>query len=301
MTDNLRGILSVLLASTAFVLNDAIVKHLSAELPSGEIMVLRGLFATTMLFAGCAMLGAMRPVAILFTPAMLVRLVAAAAATTLIVLSLRHLPLATVATVMQVTPLAVVAGAAIVYGEQVGWRRCLAALTGFLGVVLIVKPGSTAFGTAAYLVLTALLFTTMRDLTTRGLDRNIPSIYVAAASSAAITLAGFVVMPFEGQWVMPSGWAFARLLATGACMFVANTFMISALRTGEIAVVAPFRYVPVPLAIWLGYLWWGEVPDPVAFLGIALVIGAGLYTLHGERATLRGPALAPTAKRSPAP
>jgi drug/metabolite transporter (DMT)-like permease len=301
MTDNLRGILSVLLASTAFVFNDAIVKHLSAELPSGEIIVLRGIFATAMLVVGCVLCGAIRPLAIMMTPAMLVRLGAAAVATTFIVLSLRHLPLATVTTVMQVTPLAVVAGAAIVYGEKVGWRRWLAALTGFLGVVLIVKPGGAAFGAAAYLALAALLFTTMRDLTTRGLDRSIPSLYVSAASSAAIMLAGFAVMPFEDPWIMPSWWALGRLLMASACLFVAYTFMIVALRTGEIAVVAPFRYAPVPLAIWFGYLLWGDVPDAGAFLGIALVVGAGLYTLHGERATLRNSTLEPAAKRSPAP
>ena len=121
---------------------------------------------------------------------MVMRLVAAAAATTFIVISLRYVPLATVNTVLQVTPLLVTAGAAIFYGERVGLSRWLAALTGFLGVMLIVKPGNAVLGTAAYLVLVALAFTTLRDLTTRGLERNIPSIFVAAASAAAITLAG---------------------------------------------------------------------------------------------------------------
>ena len=301
MTDNLRGILSVLLASTAFVLNDAIIKHVSAELPSGEIIVVRGVISTAMLFVCCALLGLMRPLATLMTRPMLVRIAAAAVATMFIVLALRYLPLATVTTVVQVTPLAVTAGAAIVYGERVGWRRWLAALTGFLGVVLIVRPGGAIFGGAAYLAIGALLFTTTRDLTTRGLDRAIPSMFVAAASSAAITLTGFLVMPFEGPWLMPPWSALGPLIISGACLLVANTFMIAAMRTGEIAVVAPFRYAPVPLAVWLGYLWWGDMPDAVAFIGIALVIGAGLYTLHCERATLRSPALQPAADRSPAP
>ena len=119
---------------------------------------------------------------------------AAAAATVFIVISLRYLPLATVITVLQVTPLAVTAGAAIIYGERVGWRRWLAALTGFLGVVLIVRPDG-GLGAAVYLALVTLIFTTMRDLTTRGLHHDIPSIFVAAASAAAITLAGFLVLP----------------------------------------------------------------------------------------------------------
>jgi drug/metabolite transporter (DMT)-like permease len=298
MTDNLRGIIAVLIGSTAFVLNDAMVKLVSSELPSGEIIVVRGVLSTLMLVVGVIVLGAARPLRILFSPMMLLRLAAAAAATVFIVISLRHLPLATVNTVLQVTPLAVTAGAAMVYRERVGWQRWLAALTGFLGVVLIVKPGG-GFGAAAYLAMTALIFTTMRDLTTRGLPRDIPSIFVAAAGAAAITLAGFAVMPFDAPWTMPSRWAWTLMTLSAACLFVANTFIIIALRTGEIAVIAPFRYAPVPLSILLGYWWWSDIPDGLAFFGIGLVLAAGLYTLNRERLALAA-APAPSPRRSAA-
>ncbi len=174
MSANLRGILAVLVASTAFVLNDALIKLVSAELPTSEILILRGILATLLLIAGVLVLGAARPIAILFTPMMLLRVGSAATATVFIVLSLRHLPLATVTVVLQVTPLAVIAGSSILYGEKVSWRRWAAALTGFLGVVLIVRPGGGSFGAAVYVLLTALLFTTTRDLTTRGLQPRHP-------------------------------------------------------------------------------------------------------------------------------
>jgi drug/metabolite transporter (DMT)-like permease len=297
VTDNLRGILAVLTASTAFVFNDSIVKLLSEELPSGEILIVRGVLATAMLFIAVAAMGKMRPIGVFFQPMMLLRLIAAAGATTFIVIALRHLPLATVNTVLQMTPLAVTAGAAIVYRERVGWQRWLAALTGFLGVLLIVKPGG-GFGVAAYIVLIALFFTTTRDLTTRGLDRTIPSIFVAAGSAAAITLAGVLVVPFDGEWVLPSPWAWGLMTASAACLFVANILMVTALRAGEIAVIAPFRYTPVPLSIALGWWLWNDVPDAIASIGIALVLAAGLYTLHRERQGLRAPQPAP--QRSPA-
>jgi drug/metabolite transporter (DMT)-like permease len=298
MSANLRGILAVLVASTAFVLNDALIKLVSSELPPSEIIVARGMLATLMLIAGVVALGAVRPISILFTPMMLLRVASAATATVFIVLSLGRLPLATVTVVLQVTPLAVIAGASILYGEKVGWRRWAAALTGFLGVVLIVKPGGS-FGVAVYVLLTALLFTTTRDLTTRGLSHDIPSVFVAAASSAAIMLAGVVLAPFDDAWTMPSSWAWGTMTVSAACLFVANTFMIMALRTGEIAVVAPFRYAPVPLAVVLGYLWWDDLPDTLGFVGTGLVLGAGLYTLHRERAGFRAPPV-PVAQRSPA-
>lgn len=282
MTDNLRGIIAVLVASAAFVLNDAFVKLVSAELPSGEIIVVRGVLATAMLAAGVAVFGAARPLAILLEPMMLLRLASAAGATVFIVVSLRHLPLATVVTVLQVTPLAVTAGAAIIYRERVGVPRWLATLAGFLGVVLIVRPGS-GFGAAAALALAALVFTTTRDLTTRGLHHDIPSIFVAAASAAAIMLAGVLVVPFDEPWRMPSGPAWGLMTLSAACLFVANTAIIMAMRKGEMSVIAPFRYASVPLSIGLGYWLWGDMPDAIAFLGIGLVLAAGLYTLHRER------------------
>jgi drug/metabolite transporter (DMT)-like permease len=298
MTDNLRGILAVLVSSVAFVLNDVCVKLVSDELPSGEILIVRGVLATAMLAAGVVAMGAVRPLSLLFTPMMALRLGSAAGATVFIVLSLRYLPLATVITVLQVTPLAVTAGAAIVFRERVGLARWLAALTGFLGVVLIVRPGA-GFGAAGYLALTTLLFTTTRDLSTKGLHHHIPSIFVAAASAAAITLAGLLVVPFDTPWQMPSARAWRLMTLSAACLFVANTAMIMALRRGEMSVIAPFRYVMVPLALLLGYLLWGDIPDGVASLGIALVLAAGLYTLHRERAGLmRKPTPAP--QRSPA-
>lgn len=286
MTDNLRGIIAVLIGSTAFVLNDAVIKLLTAELPSGEILIVRGAIATAMMGLGVVVMGATRPLSVLFQPMMLVRLITAAAATTFIVIALRYLPLPTLTVVLQVTPLAVTAGAAIVYGEKVGWRRWLAALVGFLGVALIVKPGG-GFGAAAYLALLCLFFTTTRDITTRGLARDIPSILVAAASSLYMTLAGIFVVPFDDAWVIPSTNAWMLMTISAACLFVANVFMVIAIRTGEIAVVAPFRYAPVPLSILLGYWWWGDVPDGLAFLGIALVLAASLYTLHRERRSLK--------------
>jgi drug/metabolite transporter (DMT)-like permease len=300
VTDNLKGILAILTASSAFVLNDAVVKFLAAELPPGEILVVRGVLATAMLALGVVAFGAARPLSVLLTPAMFLRIGAAGAATALIVIALRDLPLATVNTVLQVGPLAVTAGAAIVFGERVGLPRWLAAFAGFAGVILIVKPVGGHFGIAAYVLLAALLCTTTRDLATRGLDRDIPSIFVAAASAAVVTVGGFLVAPFDDPWTLPSAWAWMLMTASAACLFVANTFIIVGMRTGEIAVVAPFRYVAAPLSILLGWWWWSDMPDALAFLGMGMVIAAGLYILYRERVSL-GAGPLPAARTSAAP
>jgi drug/metabolite transporter (DMT)-like permease len=286
MTDNLRGILAILIASTAYTLHDSMAKLLSAELPSSEIIMVRGIIATTLLITGVFVLRATQPLSILFQPMMIVRLLGTGGATVFIIMALRYLPLPTVTTVLQATPLIVTAGAALMYGDAVGWRRWTAVCTGFLGVLLIVKPGG-GFGDAAYFVLFALLCTTTRDLSTRGLPKHIPSVFVAAAGSVVSVLSGVLILPFDTAWVMPTPWAWTLMTISAVLLFFATTFMTVGLRTGEIAVVAPFRYVPVPLALLLGYWLWGDVPDAIAAIGILLVLGAGLYTLHRERASLK--------------
>jgi drug/metabolite transporter (DMT)-like permease len=286
MTDNLRGILAILTASTAYVLHDSMAKLLSEELPLGEVIIVRGIIGNAMLIAGVYVLRATRPLKVLFEPMMLVRLLATGGASLFIITSLSYLPLPTVTTVLQATPLFVTAGAALLYRDAVGWRRWTAVLVGFLGVVLIVRPGA-GFGGVGYIVLLALLCTTTRDLSTRGIPKDIPSVFVAAASSVVSTLSGVVMLPFDAAWTVPSAWAWTLMIVSSAFLFVATVFMTVGLRTGEIAVVAPFRYVPVPLAVLLGYWLWGDLPDWFAALGIALVLGAGLYTLHRERASLR--------------
>jgi drug/metabolite transporter (DMT)-like permease len=288
MTDNLRGILAVLIGSTAYVLSDAMAKLLTAELPSSEIILVRGVIINAMMIAGVFLLGASRPLSILFQPMMMVRLLGTGGATVFIILALRYLPLPTTTTVLQATPLIVTAGAAYFFGDKVGWRRLAAVCSGFLGVILIVRPGGMGgIGDAGFLILFALVCTTIRDLSTRGLPKDIPSIFVAAAGAVVSTVSGLVILPFDSAWVAPSAFAWTLMFVSAGFIFVATVFMTVGLRTGEIAVVAPFRYVPVPLAILLGFWLWGDVPESVAWLGIALVLGAGLYTLHRERASLR--------------
>ncbi len=170
MTDNLRGILAILASSAAFVVNDAIVKTVSAELPNSQIIVLRGLMATAILALAATIAGAWcHPRALLQKP-MLVRLLASGAATLFIVASLRHLPLATTSALLQVTPLIVTAGAALLLGAKVGPHRWMASLLGFAGVLFIVKPGTDSFVPEVWIALTALIFTATRDLATRFVD-----------------------------------------------------------------------------------------------------------------------------------
>lgn len=286
MTDNLRGILAILASSAGFVVNDALVKLATAELPTSQIIVLRGIMATIILAMATTFARSWRPPGVLMQPAMLIRLAAAAGATLFIVAALRHLPLATTSAILQVTPLVVTAGAALLLGAEVGWRRWLASIVGFAGVLLIVKPGSASFVPEAWIALTALAFTATRDLTTRFIDHSTPSLLIATVSSLVVTLGGGALALFE-PWVTPSQYVLWLLLGAAICLYFAYYLGVVAMRIGELAVVSPFRYSLVLLALLLGYLMWGHVPDLISCGGIALICGSGLYLLHRERVRSR--------------
>jgi drug/metabolite transporter (DMT)-like permease len=297
LTDNLKGILAMLASAAGFVSNDAIVKLLTESLPNGQIIFMRGLVATVLMGVVTSILGGWRSPAVFFRrPATLIRLVSAAVATLFVVAALRHLPLSITNAIIQVSPLLVTAGAAVLLGAQVGWRRWTASLVGFLGVLLIIQPGGDGFVAEAWLALACLAAAATRDLTTRFIDHSIPSILVTFATSAVITVAGLCLFPFE-TWVQPTPYVLVLVTMSAVCLFVAYHFGVVAMRVGEIPVVAPFRYASIVLALLLGFAIWGHVPDALSLSGMALVVAAGLYLLYRERASMRRAPVAETPRK----
>jgi drug/metabolite transporter (DMT)-like permease len=295
MSDNLKGILAILLSALGFVVNDALVKLATEELPTGEIIFVRGVMATVILGVAASFARAWRSPTVLLQPAMIVRLLTSAGATMFIVAALRHLPLATTSAILQLTPLLVTAGAAVLLRAHVGWRRWLASLAGFGGVLLIVKPGGDGFVPEVWIALAALSFTATRDLTTRFIDHSVPSLLVAVWSSAIIMVAGLGLYPFE-TWTQPSPRTMTILAGAACCLYFAYYFGIVAMRVGEIAVVAPFRYSLILIALLLSWTIWGHVPDTVSLAGIAIICLAGIYLLHRERVSRPVAAVAAAAK-----
>jgi drug/metabolite transporter (DMT)-like permease len=285
MNANLRGILAMVASTAGFAVNDAIVKLATTELPTGELIVIRGIMATTLIALAAWYFSALRPISVLLQPAMMLRILAAAVATLFIVAALRYLPLAITSAVLQVTPLLVTAGSALLLGSRVGWQRWTFSLVGLAGVLLIIRPGANGLNAHVWIALAALLFTTMRDLTTRFIDHSVPSLFVALASSAVITLAGAGLAATE-TWVVPSWRALALLAGASLAVVIGYHLGVVAMRTGEIAAVAPFRYSTILLALMLSYLIWGYVPDEISLLGIVIVCLAGLYLLTRERAAI---------------
>ncbi|MCL4765215.1 MAG: DMT family transporter [Hyphomicrobiaceae bacterium] len=285
-SENLRGILAMTAAMASFVFGDTIIKLAGRELPPGEMMFLRGLFSSAATVAVAYATGALKSAYLAVTPLMALRTLGDIGATALFFLALLRLPFAEVSAISQFTPLALTAAAAIFLNEPVGWRRWLALIAGLAGVLIIIRPGGSAFDWAALFVMGSVLCVTTRDLLTRHIGLALPALLLASISAISVTAGGLMLLPLE-TWKMPSAGLMLLLAASGVTVFGGNYWTIMAMRTGEMAVVSPFRYAATPFAVVSGYLVFSELPDRVTFIGIGIVIGAGLYTLHRERVRRR--------------
>jgi drug/metabolite transporter (DMT)-like permease len=286
---NAIGVAAMLVSMAAFVINDTCVKLASNTLPIGEIIAIRNVSASLVLLAAMVMLGdriwpRRLPVRLIG-----LRVVGEVCSTILFLVALVSLPLADITAIAQVTPLALTAAAAIFLGEQVGWRRWTATAIGFLGVALIVRPGSAAFSTGGAMVLASIVFVVMRDLVTRMIPMTVSTGFISLTSALSGILAGLFLLPFE-TWRPPT--LAEATLAASAGVFLAIGFamIVVALRTGDVSVVSPFRYTVIVFALLAGYVVWNEAPDALALAGTAIVCGAGLYTLHRERIRQRADA-----------
>jgi drug/metabolite transporter (DMT)-like permease len=279
---NRRGVLAMSLGMCSFVANDSLVKYVSQSLPAAQLIVLRGLFATALLLGVCAALGALGQV-----PALLDRRVAAragidATATLIYLTSLFHLPIGNAVAINMATPLVITLFAMLLFRERGGAGRWLAIATGFAGVLLIVQPAGAAFNAYALLCLVGTVFHAARDLMTRTIDPRIPSIVVTLSTAVAVTLFSGIWAAF-GSWQPVSGGQLALLAAASVFLSAGYYLLIIAMRAGEMSLIAPFRYVGLLFALALGYLVWRDVPNLLAWCGIALLAAAGYYVLRSQR------------------
>jgi drug/metabolite transporter (DMT)-like permease len=287
-SENVRGIAAMLASTAAFVLNDTLLKIATEVVPTGEAIFLRGLFTT--LF--CALLfarhGAPANLTHGLSPRIVGRAIAEVGSTLFFLSALVRMPIGDATAILQFTPLAITAGAALFLGDRVGWRRWLATGVGLVGVLIIVRPGGAAFNPYSVLALLSILFGVARDLLTRAMDASLPSLLIAGTSSAAVTLASLGFVAFE-TWGWPASTPLLLLVGSSTALVAGQYWLITAMRTGEIAAVAPFRYSVILWAVLAGYLVWREAPDTASWIGIAVVTAAGIYTFLREQRLARIP------------
>ena len=271
------------LAMFGFSANDAIIKSLTGAFSVGQIMLVRGIFATLLIALLAWHQGALRRPALVLNPLVAARAVCELGATMLFLFALANMPFSNVSAILQSLSLAVTAGAALFFQETVRWRRWIAIAIGFTGVMVIVRPGAEGFNTYSIAVLVSVCFAAARDLITRQLPHEIPSLLVSTTTALGVTLAGAVLLVPLGGWSPMKATDIGFLVVAAVLLLIGYQFIIVAMRSGEIAFVAPFRYTSLLWAVMFGFFLFDERLNTPMIVGSALIIGSGLYSLYRER------------------
>ncbi|WP_456827584.1 DMT family transporter [Bradyrhizobium sp. USDA 4518] len=283
LSSNLRGSLFMAAAMASFTVNDTITKAVSAELNIGEILLVRGLVAMVLVAALAWYRDALRSFSVLLIWPVGLRVLGEIGGTLTYLSAIAQIPLANASAIFQALPLVITLGAALVFGEPVGWRRWLAIAAGFIGVLVIVRPGAGGFSQAALLALASVGFCAVRDLATRRIPKELPTVFITLLTTMTVTTAGAVVLVPLGGWRPPSGTALGLLVLAAVLILIGYQCIIVSLRTGDISAVAPFRYTALPWAMLTGYLAFGHKPDGPMLAGAAIIVASGLYAFYRER------------------
>ncbi len=285
--DNLRGSLLMLFAMALFAIEDMFLKWAAVGMPIGQILLAAGLFG----WAAFAVLARRDGQRVLcraaLHPAVWARNFGEMLGTFSYITALASVPLATASAVFQALPLAITLGAALFLGETVGWRRWTAIGVGFMGVLMVIRPGMDGFDANALWVLVTVPALALRDLAARRIPVGSSTAQVSAWGLMAVAVLGAGMLLIGPAAVVPDLWQVSVL--SGALFFgtIGYWAVVAASRLGEVSIVAPFRYTRLIFAIIVGVMAFGEWPDAMTLVGASLIIGAGFYSFLRERARAR--------------
>ena len=280
------GILWMLAATLLFASQDAIVKYLSADYSVAQLVWAR----FTLALAAIALVTGSRLPGILVTkrPGLQVlRGVLLLVMMGLFYAALGLIPLADATSILFLGPLIVAALSVPLLGEHVGPRRWAAVVVGFIGALIIVRPGQGSLEAAALMPLGAAFLFGLYQIVTRLLNRTDRPITTLTYSALCATLATSAVVPFHWQ-TNPDAAAWVLMAALGVIGAVSQFALIKAYEVAPAATVAPFFYVSLIWSVGYGYALFGDFPDVWTVTGALVITGSGLYVFH--RARVRGAA-----------
>ncbi|WP_396430015.1 DMT family transporter [Limnohabitans sp.] len=280
---NRRGILTMTGAMVFFVVNDALVKWVSTDLSTPQLIFVRGVMTTALLLALAAWMGQLS----LWRSALITRSVPTRAlvdslASFTYLTAVFHMPLGNATAINLAGPLFLTVLAVFFLHERVSLGRWALILLGFAGVLLVVQPRAGEFNAYAWLCLLAAMLHAGRDFLTRLVPAQVPSLLITLSTAIMVTLLAGVWSLFE-PWRAMSATHIGQLFAAAMCLAAAYHLLTLSMRLGDMSVIGPFRYSGLLMALLLGYLMWGDVPNGLAWCGIALVVAAGLGLLQAER------------------
>ena len=280
---NRRGVIAMSAGMVSFVLNDTLVKFVSHTLPTSQLIFLRGLVSIGMLLLLAKLTD---PQAL--SPAwrqhlsqrwVVARSVLDGAASLVYLSALFHMPLGNATAINMSTPLLIALLSGLLLGVHVSLRNWLIIGLGFAGVLLVVQPQAEGFNGWAWVALAGTCLHALRDMCVRFIPHHIPSNVIAIGTALAATLmSGLWSVSIE--WVAVSPLHGLMLAAASLCLSSGYFFLVQATRLADMSVIAPFRYMGLLTAVISGFVIWGDIPNPMACVGMVLLVSAGLLMLY---------------------
>ncbi len=277
----LPAIVTLLAAMSIIPAMDAAAKHLSATLPVLQITWARYVFH---LVVALPMVLAHYPLAALRPARMRLQLLRGSMlviSTYAFFLGVSYLPLADTLALAFIAPLVVTALAPMLLGEKVGPRRFAAVGIGFLGALVIVRPGGAMMHWAAVFPLGAGVSYALYVILTRKLAGSAPPLVTLVYGAVIGGIVTSATLPFVWRWPAPAEWGL--LAAIGLCAALGHYLVIRAYERAPASLLAPFTYVEILSASALGYALFGDFPDSWTWAGIAILIASGIYIALRER------------------
>ena len=273
----------MMMSMACFAVEDTFIKLLSARLPATQILFSIGFGGALITLVLAIVLNVNLADKILLNKHVISRTIADLFGALSFTSAMVLIPMSLLASILQATPLFVTLGAAILLGEKVGWRRWSAIFIGFLGVIIILQPGYGSFQLASLLGLAAVLCLALRDVVTRDMATEIPTLTVTFYACLAMGSAGFIAYPFFGPPIMPTTYEAIILICAAIIGLTGYFLLVLATRKGDVSVIAPFRYLRLVFSLGLASLILGEKLTLPILLGCLLVVSSGIYTFERER------------------
>jgi S-adenosylmethionine uptake transporter len=279
MSENFRGALIMMICMSAFVLNDAFVRLAGNSLPLAQILFIRGLITTIVLLL-FAIYGGVFSLRVSKKDKWRIffRSIAEALTAYFFLTAVMNMPFANVTAILQILPVTVTLAAAVVFKEKVGIFRSSLIIVGFFGVILIINPSRDGFNLYAVYALIAVVLITIRDLITRKLSSEVPTLLPTVSASIGVLLFSVILLINTPLQPLNTQNSFFIVLAAFFIIFGYYSAVL-VMRSGEISFISPFRYSAILFALILGFVLFNEQPDKTALLGIVIVMLSGVILM----------------------
>nr|WP_245501969.1 DMT family transporter [Mesorhizobium sp. M2A.F.Ca.ET.039.01.1.1] len=273
---NIRGPLFMVVSTGSYLVNDTMMKLATAGLPPYEVLLLRGAAATAWGVPLLLMLGYARQIPLLFERKVLRRNLFELLAILCYVVALANMQIADSTALGQITPLLVLVGSSMLFGERIGATRMALIGLGFVGALMVAQPTMQGISVYALLALGNAAFAAVRDIAGRKVSAEVPGMIVAIAAVLVVLVGSGAAHLVSEQWMMPEGRHLLLIAGAGLFLIFGHFFIFMAYRVGPTSAVAPFYYCFTVWAVISGLLVFGQFPNALAVCGILLVMVSGL-------------------------